>query len=65
MLCICVTVSSVAEPEQEHAGENNIQSLKHKLSRARELRKDIDKMREVISNKYAEDMSDNLNCITQ
>ena len=41
------------------------QSLKYKLSRVHELRKEIDRLRELFCNKYAEEMSDNLNCTTQ
>lgn len=44
---------------------DGIQSLKFKVSKVKELREEIDKMRELLSNKYAEDMGDNLNCTTQ
>ena len=44
---------------------DNLQSLKFKLTKVKELRTEVDKMRELLSNKYAEDMGENLNCTTQ
>ncbi|XP_076076468.1 centrosomal protein of 85 kDa-like isoform X1 [Mytilus galloprovincialis] len=41
------------------------QTLRHWLSKLRDLRSEVEKLRGMISNKYAEDMGDNLNCATQ
>ncbi|XP_041353808.1 centrosomal protein of 85 kDa-like [Gigantopelta aegis] len=41
------------------------QTLKHWLTRVAELREEIDKLRGIICNKYAEDMGDNLTCNPQ
>ncbi|XP_064628328.1 centrosomal protein of 85 kDa-like [Lineus longissimus] len=58
-----VRAPSMAESEEE-ADANDVPALKKKLAQVRGLRKEIDKMRELISNKYAEDMGDNFNCTT-
>ncbi len=52
----------------EASGEDNhdnLQSLKHKAARIRELRKNVDDLRALIANKYAEDIGDNIQCTTQ
>ncbi|OWF52460.1 centrosomal protein of 85 kDa-like [Mizuhopecten yessoensis] len=41
------------------------QTMKHWLSKTRELRTEIEQLRVMICNKYAEDIGDNLNCTTQ
>ncbi len=52
----------------EASGEDshdNLQSLNHKAARIRELRKNVDDLRALIANKYAEDIGDNIQCTTQ
>eukprot|EP00058_Branchiostoma_floridae_P013645 XP_002599133.1 hypothetical protein BRAFLDRAFT_122982 [Branchiostoma floridae] len=49
-------------PDDEQQGQNG-HNLKTKLAQIRELRKEVDHLRSLISNKYAEDMGDN--CIMQ
>ncbi|CAH1229051.1 CEP85 [Branchiostoma lanceolatum] len=49
-------------PDDEQQGQNG-HNLKTKLAQIRELRKEVDQLRSLISNKYAEDMGDN--CIMQ
>ncbi|XP_068933069.1 centrosomal protein of 85 kDa-like isoform X2 [Petaurus breviceps papuanus] len=51
--------SSTEETENDHSPE----SLTKKLSDMRQLRKEIDELRTMISDRYAQDMGDN--CITQ
>ncbi|XP_069138029.1 centrosomal protein of 85 kDa-like isoform X1 [Argopecten irradians] len=41
------------------------QTMKQWLSKTRELRTEIEQLRVMICNKYAEDIGDNLNCTTQ
>ena len=41
------------------------QTLKHWFKKLKELRAEVEKIRKMICNKYAEDMGDNLNCATQ
>ena len=54
-----------ADTDDQPSTSDNVQSLQYKVIRVQALRKDIDNLREHISNKYAEDMGDNLNCATQ
>ncbi|KAI8498654.1 regulation of mitotic centrosome separation, partial [Branchiostoma belcheri] len=49
-------------PDDDQQGQNG-HNLKTKLAQIRELRKEVDHLRSLISNKYAEDMGDN--CIMQ
>ena len=64
--CLLVIISACSPPPLAEVGnEDTLQSLKYKLSRVKDLRSEIDKLRGIISDKYAEDMGDNLNCITQ
>lgn len=44
---------------------NDEQSLKHWFTKLRDLRGEVEKVRNTICNKYAKDMGDNLNCATQ
>lgn len=58
--CISTAMSSSAEEsEHYHSGE----TLSKKLLDVCQLRKDIDELRTIISDRYAQDMGDN--CITQ
>ncbi|XP_053398127.1 interaptin-like [Mercenaria mercenaria] len=41
------------------------QSLKHWFSKLKELRSEVEKVRNMMCNKYAKEMGDNLNCATQ
>lgn len=41
------------------------QALRHWLSKLRDLRAEVEKLRSMISSKYAEDMGENLNCAQQ
>ena len=45
--------------------EENRQSLKDRVSKVRKLREEVDKLRELISTKYAEDMGEQLQCTQQ
>ena len=49
----------------DDGAQDSIMSLKHKVTRVKELRKEVDDLRGIIANKYAEDMGENLNCTTQ
>ena len=49
----------------EDGAQDSILSLKHKVTRVKQLRKEVDDLRGLIANKYAEDMGENLNCTTQ
>jgi centrosomal protein CEP85 len=60
-----VSTSSLDTQSQSTDSADQAQSLRFKLSRVFQLRKDIDHLRELVCNKYAEDMSENLNCTTQ
>ena len=40
-------------------------SLEHRVSKIKGLRQEIDKIKEKVAAKYAEDMGDNLNCTQQ
>ena len=62
--CFSASLSSVHESEEEPQG-GGIEALKFHLSNLRELRKDVDHLREAISEQYAEYMGENLNCTTQ
>ena len=44
---------------------NDEQSLKHWFAKLRDLRGEVEKVRNMICNKFAKDMGDNLNCATQ
>ena len=48
----------------EPPGETSVQSLRYKVGKVQDLRSEIDKLRELVSNKYAEDMGENLTCVT-
>ncbi|XP_013385155.1 centrosomal protein of 85 kDa isoform X2 [Lingula anatina] len=61
-----VRAPSVADSEEEQTGiDGAMLALKHKISSVKDLRQDIDKLREIMSNKYAEEMGENLHCATQ
>ncbi|KAG8582568.1 hypothetical protein GDO81_008115 [Engystomops pustulosus] len=49
--------------EESEAGSHSTEGLTKKLADARQLRKDIDELRTMLSDCYAQDMGDN--CITQ
>ena len=51
--------------DQDEPVGDNLQSLKYKLSKVKELQEEVEKLREMLSNKYAEDWGANLNCVTQ
>ena len=61
----CTISASVGAEVVEPGSEDNTQSLKYRVGKIRELRNEVDKLRGIISNKYAEDMGENLNCTTQ
>ncbi|KAL3881151.1 hypothetical protein ACJMK2_027609 [Sinanodonta woodiana] len=41
------------------------QTLKQWLSKVKELREEVDRLRSMICNKYAEDLGENINCVVQ
>ena len=45
--------------------EDTLQSLKYRVGKVRELRDDLDKLRDTMSTKFAEDMGEKLSCATQ
>jgi hypothetical protein len=47
------------------ASSDEKQTLRHWLSKLRDLRGEVEKLRGMICNKYAEDMGENLNCTQQ
>ncbi|XP_077977570.1 centrosomal protein of 85 kDa-like [Glandiceps talaboti] len=55
--------SSVACEYEEDVDPTSVETMKHKLIQIREMRQEIEKLRTLISDKYAEDIGDN--CITQ
>ena len=63
-MCIVISASVINTEENQPVGDT-LQSLRYKVDKVTELRKDIDRLREIISNKYAEDMAEQLTCATQ
>ena len=60
--------ASALDTEEEGAvggAKKEEQTLKHWFKKLKELRAEVEKIRKMICNKYAEDMGDNLNCATQ
>lgn len=57
--------ASLDEQDAAGASMGNEQSLKHCFTKLKELRSELDKIRDMLCNKYAKDMGDNLNCATQ
>lgn len=60
----------ISAPSNEHelemtASSDEKQTLRHWLSKLRDLRGEVEKLRGMICNKYAEDMGENLNCTQQ
>ena len=51
------------DPEGAEGGELDTDSLHSKLKQVKDLRAEIDRLRSLVSNKYAEDMGNE--CITQ
>ena len=47
------------------ASSDEKQTLRHWLTKLRDLRDEVEKLRATICNKYAEDMGENLNCTQQ
>ena len=62
-----VSASSLEDEEEGAVGgvKKDEQTLKHWFKKLKELRAEVEKIRKMICNKYAEDMGDNLNCATQ
>ncbi|XP_074662431.1 centrosomal protein of 85 kDa-like [Tubulanus polymorphus] len=61
-----VKASSLSDNEDENRNSADGEDvLRERLARIRNLRKDIDTIRDQVSSKLAEDMGDNINCITQ
>ena len=60
-VCWC---TGECDPLVEPPGETSVQSLRYKVGKVQDLRSEIDKLRELVSNKYAEDMGENLTCVT-
>lgn len=66
VLCIFCYISASLDDEGATGGlPGDEQSLKHWFSKLRELRSEVEKIRNIMCNKYAKDMGDNLNCATQ
>ena len=59
------TSAAASEFDQDEPLGDNLQSLRYRISRVKQLQSDVDKLRELMSNKYAEEWGANLNCITQ
>ena len=59
------TSAAASEFDQDEPLGDNLQSLRYRIARVKQLQSDVDKLRELMSNKYAEEWGDNLNCITQ
>ena len=57
--------TAASEFDQDEPVGDNLASLKYKISRVKQLQADVDRLRELLSDKYAEEWGDNLNCITQ
>ncbi|XP_029452283.1 centrosomal protein of 85 kDa-like isoform X2 [Rhinatrema bivittatum] len=62
-LSLLLEIGSVNDGAEEKEGWYSTETLSRKLSDVRQLRKDIDELRTIISDCYAQDMGDN--CITQ
>ena len=67
ILFLCISGTSLEEEEQGAVGgvKKDDATLKHWFKKLKELRSEVEKIRKMICNKYAEDLGDNLNCATQ
>ena len=55
-----------AETDLGKETADTLQSFMAKVTRVREMRDEVEKLRELVSNKYAEDLGENLTgCTTQ
>ena len=53
------------EPDQTDIGGDSMKAVSQWLTKLGELRREVDRLRAHICNKYAEDMGDNMTCATQ
>ena len=60
----CITAPTELESGQA-SKEQEAHTLKQWLKKVKELRSEIEGLRGLICNKYAEDLGDNMNCVTQ
>jgi len=58
-------ISTSTDSTTQTTASISVNSLKYQLSKAKDLRHEIDKLREIISDKFAEDMSRRLTCNPQ
>lgn len=62
-----VHISGTLDDEDGAVGgmSGDIQSLRHWFKKVKELRSEVEKIRNMMCNKLANDMGDNLTCATQ
>ena len=53
------------EPDPTDLGGDQTKTISQWLTKLGELRREVDRLRAHICNKYAEDMGDNITCATQ
>lgn len=58
-------LASLDEDGAAGGSMNDEQSLKHWFAKLRDLRAEVETVRNTLCNKCAKDMGDNLNCATQ
>ena len=56
--------SATGDTSEPH-GADKVETLKFRLGRVRELQKDVDRLRVMLSDKYAEELGDQISCAQQ
>ena len=56
--------SATGDASEQH-GADKVETLKFRLGRVRELQKDVDRLRVMLSDKYAEELGDQISCAQQ
>ena len=61
---VLFSASSAGGDESEPVGDK-LETLKFRLNLVRDLQKDVDRLREMLSDKYAQELGDQINCTQQ
>ena len=61
----CVVLASSAGGDESEPVGDKVETLKFRLNLVRDLQKDVDRLREMLSDKYAQELGDQINCTQQ